>query len=168
MKAFSKVAISLALVIQSAGACRAQSLKTEHDSCSAYENSPVPKYHIERKQTGAPGTIVNLFVSISPLDANRDKLIALGCALGRRFAAQDFLAVYILTDRESARQYNPQGEGNSRSVVAAFRGRYTLLRDEKVNGQAIDLRLDPESPYATVQILLGLPPERPARKANRQ
>jgi hypothetical protein len=138
---------------------RAQPLQTEHDSCITHENIPIPRYHIERTVKIDNGRGLLVFVSVQPSTIDRREFIAVGCALGKRFATLDSLAAYIFTDRRAAKEYNPQGEGNSRAIIAAFRAVYRLARSTDVSGQALDLRTNPDSPYPNIEILLGAPPD---------
>jgi hypothetical protein len=165
MKRFVAFAIGCSVIMSSAFKSSAQHLPTEHDSCTAHVTVAVPKYRIERTNKIDGGKILVLFVSVDSSTAEREDLIILGCALGKKFAARDAISAYFFTDRDAARSYNPQGEGNSRSTISSFRGVYTFVRNKELEGQALDLRTNPNSPYANVEILLGPPPERIARGA---
>lgn len=165
MRKYVTIAIGSAYVMAAAVMCFGKQLPKEHDSCTTYESVPVPKYHIERTKRIDGGKIFVLFVSVVPSTAKRVNLIVLGCALGKRFAARDAISACLFTDRSAAKSYNPQGEGNSGSMISAFRGVYTFVRSKELAGQALDLRTNPDSPYVNVEILLGPPPERVVRGA---
>lgn len=133
----------------------------QHDTCAAHAGVRVPAYTIVRR-INIPGVRASwLFVSVDPSHIHRDDLIAVGCALGKRFAGNDGLSAWIFNDNFAASHYNPQGEGNSKLVVAALQGNYGFVRDQKLAGQYLRLRTYLNSSDLDVEIELGSPPPPP-------
>jgi hypothetical protein len=139
---------------------RAQTLEVK-DSCERFRSQPVPKFRIARKNKLGlkPGLV--LYVSISPSDRDRDKLIAVSSQLGRKYATEESLFVWILDSNRAAKRYNPQGEGNDRATNSAYVGLYAFVRDDGAGNQSLDWRSDPSNRGRLAHIDLGLPPDKP-------
>lgn len=135
----------------------------EKDSCERLRSQPVPKFRIARKEKLGlkPGLV--LYVSISPSDRDRDKLIAVSCQLGRQYATEDRLFVWILDSNRAAKRYNPQGDGNDRATNSSYIGVYSFLRDDAAGNQTLDWRSDPRNRDRLDHIDLGPPPDKPSQ-----
>jgi hypothetical protein len=138
---------------------------TEKDNCLAHIHDQVPKYE-EVKSVKIKSThLMILFVSISPSDNTHDGLIALGCELGRHHTNWDGLAARIYTSRIAAEgsrisDYGDiSGKNVPTEVLVARPATYIVFRSGDVVGQSLTYNDDPTSPYATVQVDLGPPPD---------
>ncbi len=135
-----------------------QKKPAERGDCHAY-GEKVPKYDIARhyRTDLKPGLV--LFVYIAPDDVARQKLIALSCKIGRDHAAEQSLFVYVFDNKEGAKRFNPQGEGNSRQINLSYRGLYGFSREPgSAYGQSLSWRPDRNEPNRWVTIDLGTPP----------
>lgn len=159
MRSFALILMLFACAGSLRAASQAKNPAKEHDTCAAHATVRVPKHTIVRRLKLNEGRWLQLFVSVDPTRTNREDLIALGCALGRKFASKEGISAWILSDDDAARHYNPQGEGNSRAMVAALQGNYGFARDKDLTGQILSIRTDPNSSYLNVEIDLGPPPE---------
>ena len=153
-------AIAFVLAVPSGGA--AQKVE-EKDYCERYLKHEVPRFRVARKHRTEikPGLV--LFVSIAPSDVERDKLVALACKLGRDYANEEALYVWILDSYKAARRYSPQGEGNDRTTNLSFRASYGFFCDSGKCEHSLDWWPDPLDRSRWVHIDLGEPPERGSR-----
>jgi hypothetical protein len=131
-----------------------------NDSCERLQSQPVPKFRFARKNKLGlkPGLV--LYVSISLSDRYRDKLIAVSCQLGRKYATEESLFVWILDSNRAAKRYNPQGEGNDRETNSVYVGLYAFVREDGAGNQALDWRSDPSNRDRLDHIDLGPPPDK--------
>ena len=139
-----------------AQACSAQTTN-QTDSCSAYKTAQVPHYIVVKhwKTTLKPGLV--LFVSIPPDQADRPRMVALSCELGRRYASEQSLYVVIFDSTKAAKLFNFSGEGNSNWMYAARKAIYGFTRGD--NGtQSLDWAENPDRRNELIHIDLGPPP----------
>jgi hypothetical protein len=97
-----------------------------------------------------------LNVSVAPPDVAEDKLLSLACKLGKDYASQQVLVVWILDNYAAAKRFNPQGEGNDTATSLAFRGSYYFSREK--NDQSLGWLPDPHEHSSKIEIKLGPPP----------
>jgi hypothetical protein len=133
----------------------------EKDSCDRYLSAAKPKFEIVRKEktTLRPG--LQLFVSIPLSEANRSGLLTVGCQIGRDYAREPSLFVWILSNKRAAQRYNPQGEGNDRATASSFVALYGFDRNNGGSEQSLEWKPSPESPQHLIHIALGPPPRVP-------
>ena len=125
------------------------------DSCDAHSNSRIPRFRIARnfENATARGRIIKL--SIAPEEVTQDKLISLVCKLGRDYANEQVLVIWILNNSRAAQRFNPQGEGNDTPADLAMRASYSFSREE--NDQALTWWPDPRERSRYVKVKLGAP-----------
>jgi len=139
--------------------------KTEQEHCSAYLNQAVPTYRVAwHYKTTGPG--MTMYISIAPGDVTRDKLIALGCKLGRDHARGENLFVLILDSYAEAKRFCFQCEGGDRQTSFSFRAMYAFNREPGNAYQSLSWRPDRDTLHKWEQIDLGPPPDRPGAKGH--
>lgn len=121
-------------------------------------SQPLIHYRVARKNRVKESRLVFLFISINPKHINRSELLALACALGKRFQRAGGLSVYMFDSDHAAESYNPQGEGNSDAMIRSLCGLYRMVREGQVIGQEMLVRSDPNSLRLDTRIDLGPPP----------
>jgi hypothetical protein len=148
-------AVSSALAPPSFG----QTISPEIDDCSKYQSRHIPKFKVVRKIRTGPSSL-ELFVSISPTQTDRNDLTILSCQLGRLYAKEGTLSAWILDSKNAAKRYNPQGEGNDRLAESAVVGLYGFSKEPgKSYGQAFEWRQERSNRNSLVHIDLGAPPQ---------
>lgn len=136
----------------------APQIRQESDTCNRYATQSVIPYRIARKVKIKGNELLLLDVSIDPRDIDRSKLLALACALGKRFPREAALAVYIFDNNRFAKSFDPQDDENSGGAYRSICGLYRFVRTGQVTGQEMFLRSDPKSLYLDTRIDLGAPP----------
>lgn len=135
---------------------------SETDTCQKYLPSIIPKFKIVRETRKMTKSSLVLFVSVLPSDATRNRLIAVSCQLGKKYASEQNLFVWILDSERAAKKFNPQGEGNDTETNLAYLGLYGFSREPgKAHGQSLEWKPDPLNFKRLVHIDLGPPPKRP-------
>jgi hypothetical protein len=136
----------------------------EKESCERYASFKVPKFKVIRKSRpySLPG--LQLFVSILPSDVERDKLIALSCHLGKEYAREKMLSVWILDSEKAAKHFNPQGEGNDRATNSARRVLYGFDHQDGAGSQSLQWTPDPNNRARMIVVDLGIAPTLPSPK----
>jgi hypothetical protein len=132
----------------------------EKDSCERFRSQPIPKFRIVTKRNLGLKPGVEVFVSVSPSDRNREKLIVISCQLGRNYATEESLVAWILDSTRAAKRYNPQREGNDRATDASVVGVYSFIRGVANGNQLLDWRPDPNKQDKRLHIDLGPPPDK--------
>jgi len=157
-KLSGKLGVLLVAFMVLPGGLRAADLRS--DSCDSYSRQTPPKFRIARHDQNESLQIVSLFISVAPRDIAQDKLLSLGCSLGRTYAHNQALVVLIFDNYRAARRYNPQGEGNDEKMELAYRASYGFDRDDK--RQSLDWRPVRDNHESRVEINLGSPPPVPS------
>ena len=140
-------------------------ITSEKDTCEKYPRDAAPKFKVVRRTRKLAASSLVLFVSAAPRDATRDRLVALSCALGRKYSSEERLFAWILATERAAKRFHPQGEGNDRQTNLAYLGLYGFSREPgDAYGQSLDWKPNPLQPEHLVHIDLGPPPERPAQE----
>lgn len=136
--------------------CAAQQREVQRDDCSRSAGLPVPSYHLAREWRGDIKPLLVLFISVNTRDVNQDGLVALACAVGKKYAAEQNLSAWILDNSHAAKIYNPAHEGNTAEAERSLRATYGFSR--KDHSQTLDWRPDPKQPNKWIHIDLGRPP----------
>jgi hypothetical protein len=130
------------------------------DSCDSYSKEKPPKFRLARQHRNESRQALILHISVAPRDVTQDRLLTLGCSLGRNYANNQALVVLIFDNHRAARRYNPQGEGNDEKMELAYRASYGFDRDDK--RQSLDWRPTRDNHESNVEIKLGPPPPVPS------
>jgi hypothetical protein len=154
----SLIAASAVFALRTTPAFKAQVL-TEKESCESYLSHEIPRFKLIRKSRPYSKPGLQLFVSISPSNVDRDKLIAMSCRLGKQYAHEHALSVWILDSDRAAKRYNPQGEGNDRVTASSFRALYGFDRENGTGSQSLEWRPDPDNKARLIHIDLGKAPQ---------
>lgn len=126
------------------------------ESCSAYSGAKPPKFRLARQVRNEKMRSLVLYISVDPRDITQDKLVNLGCSLGRTYANNQVLIVWILDNYKAAKRFNVQGEGNDSATRLACRASYSFDREE--NDQSLTWSSDRGNYATTVNVKLGPPP----------
>jgi hypothetical protein len=132
-------------------------VQNEKEACEQ-GSSKVPKFRVVRKRRPFSKPGLELFVRISPSEVDRDKLIALSCHLGREYAREEMLNVWILDSERAAKRYNPQGEGNDEATASSFRAFYGFHHESASGSQSLEWKPDPNNRNRLIHIDLGAAP----------
>lgn len=152
------IAVLLVAPMVLTGSLHATDLRS--NSCDSYLRETPPKFRIAQQDRNESRRAVILQISLAPRDITQDKLLTLNCSLGRTYAKNQALVVWMFDDYRAAKRYNPQGEGNDNKTALAFRAIYGFIRED--NDQSLTwwpIRGNDES---TVKIKLGSPPPVPS------
>lgn len=133
----------------------------EQAKCEEYASHPVPKYRIARLDRADKGPMLTLYISISPADFDRDKLLSLSCRLGRDYSNEEILGVWIFNSYEAAKWYTPigdvRGKPKKTGPVLAECG---FSRDKRSPFHSLDWWPTPLDRNHSIHIDLGDPPAR--------
>ncbi len=132
--------------------------ETEKESCERYLSHKIPKFKIVRKSRPYSKPGLELFVSILPSEVERDNLIALSCHLGKEYARENVLSVWILDSERAAKHFNPQGEGNDKATASSRRALYGFDHENGAGSQSIQWTPDPNKRARMILIDLGVAP----------
>jgi len=127
------------------------------DSCDAHLSEKPPKFRVARlfRNDSIGGT--SLYISVSPADISQDKLMALGCSLGKAYAKDRGFTAWIFDSYRTARHYDPIGESKYAWTRSALRASYGFDRDK--NNQGFGWQPDPKDRSSWIEFDLGpLPP----------
>jgi hypothetical protein len=131
----------------------------ESSPCDRYSREKLPKFHLARQIRNESLHSIVLFISVATRDITQDRLLTLSCSLGKTYAKNETLVVWILDDRKAAKRYNPQGEGNDSATSLAYRASYSFSREK--NDQSFGWLPDRGNYSSAVEIKLGPPPPIP-------
>lgn len=139
-----------------------QEKNKESDSCEKYSADVAPRFKVVRETRKMTKSSLVLFVSVAPSDTTRNRLVALSCELGRKYAAEENVFVWILDSKRAAKRFNPLGAGTSGQTYLSYRGLYGFSREPgSAYGQSLSWKPDRNDPNHWVEIDLGPPPKRP-------
>jgi hypothetical protein len=92
-----------------------------------------------------PPTLV-LLISVKPPDFSREAMILLARRLNKDFAKEERLSVFLFSDFEAARRFDPTRKGD----VETLRGSYDL---DRITGKdELEIFLDPNDPQRNLKI----------------
>ena len=144
------------LVIPIVLAMSSHATEAESASCESYITKTPPKFRVADHIRNESKHSTILFVSVSPHERTLDKLLTLGCSLGRAYAHDQIFTVFIFDDFRTAKRYNPQGEGNDSKMARSFLASYGFSREDDY--QTFTWFREPGNNSSVVEIDLGSPP----------
>ena len=97
------------------------------------------------KARPTPPTLV-LQVSVKPPDFSREAMILLARRLNKDFAKEERLSVFLFSDIEAARRFDPTHKAD----VESLRGSYHL--DRIAGTEELNIFLDPKDPQRNIKI----------------
>ena len=126
------------------------------DSCDAHLNVTVPKFRKAWTYSNPDKKSTVLTISIAPKDADRDRLIALACKLGKIYSIDQVFVGWILDDYPAAKKFGSTGRYASEASNRSVRASYSFDREE--NSQRLIWTPDKNKPFSSIEITLGPPP----------
>jgi hypothetical protein len=162
----------LALSGTSPSAVLAQAKPDLHETkemadCQEYMGRPSPRFRIALNGSSDRGLFLVFQGSIPPKDFDREKLIALACKLGKKYANAEMLIVWMFDCFECAKNYSPVEavmKPKRHMKFGPMRGAYSFSREKKEIYHILRWWPDREDRDTVVTIDLGPPPPRPASK----
>jgi hypothetical protein len=148
--------LALILAASPASAARQAEITHEQASCLQYESIPAPRYRIANRYKIGPEPTLMLYVSISPADFEREKLLSLSCKLSHKYANEQALQVQILDSFQAAKHFPPLG--NPRDPLYAV---YRFSKDRQSRENSLSCWPTPAESNRWTQIDLGDPPSEP-------